>query len=42
MGAVSIKLGKTSVITAEATMLRNGVKIAFQMGYYKLYVEGDS
>lgn len=35
-------LGKILVLVVEDTILRNGVKVAIEMGFRKLYFESDS
>lgn len=40
--AGTTKLGEGSVLLAKAIALRNGVKATFEMGFRRLYIEGDS
>lgn len=38
--AGTIKLGKVSILSVETIALTNGVQVAFDMGFWCLYIEG--
>jgi len=39
---VSFNLGATSILVAEATTMRNGLRVAAQAGYTDIQLEGDN
>ena len=39
--AAAFNLGATSILVAEATAMRNGIRAALQMGFKNIHIEGD-